>query len=669
MIAHNPLHGSGQAALPHPALALGDDAHAAQGIGMTDDRHGQPAVDEAPHAIPKDAAILAAPRQRAMPEPHHLEPKDPQRVLVHGHTVIPDVSTHHCLQPLALFGDGFVHASLKLGFHLVQLRLQPFADRLPQYRKPPIAPLLHADVRKAEEVERLRFPFSTPLPLVDRIWTKLQQSRLLGMQFQVELSHSFRKFRSELIGIRFAVESHHDVIREAHDDDITVCPLLTPRLDPQVEYVMKIDVGQKRRSTSALGRPFLCPYSFPILQHAGPQPFLDEPHDAPVGDPVLHELHKPFVRKAIEKGSDVQIEHPVHFLRQQSRVQRIQRLMLAAPWSEPVRKIEQVRFVDGIQPLDRRTLDDFVFQRRDSERSLPPVGLRDKHPTHRLRSVRSSLQPFGKILEIHLQLLAVVPPRLPVHTGSGFLLQSEVGHSQCFQVVDVVQERREPQLLILSCCLSYPLQRTGRVGPTRCPGRVLLWQVPFGQTLSLRPLRRRLSGIVRRLPRYCRSVRLPRSVRHRRTSLDFPMRPEATAALGEPRISRFPREVSAYVHGASDRAGLCQTSRSRCTRCGLPLLLTASSSRSECLTRLNTRPARSPVNASTPPLRAAPHDSGPMWVADPLSYDFFIHYTSPVLTGAQGAHKWKMQLSKQFHPMRRSKARRCPAGIARLRHT
>jgi hypothetical protein len=36
VITHNPLHGSGQAAFPHPALALGDDAHAAQGIGMTD---------------------------------------------------------------------------------------------------------------------------------------------------------------------------------------------------------------------------------------------------------------------------------------------------------------------------------------------------------------------------------------------------------------------------------------------------------------------------------------------------------------------------------------------------------------------------------------------------------------------------------------------------------
>jgi hypothetical protein len=45
MIAHNPLHGSGPAALPHPALALGNDAHAAQRIGLTDRRQWQPAGD------------------------------------------------------------------------------------------------------------------------------------------------------------------------------------------------------------------------------------------------------------------------------------------------------------------------------------------------------------------------------------------------------------------------------------------------------------------------------------------------------------------------------------------------------------------------------------------------------------------------------------------------
>ncbi len=288
MFAHNPLHGSGQAGFPHPALALGDDAHAAQGIGMTDGRRRQPASDEAPHAIPKDAAFVAAPRKRAMPKPPHLEPKEPQRRLVHGHPVISDVSTHHRLQPLAYFGDGFVHPSLKFGFHLIQLRLHPFAYRLPQHREPSITPLLYTDMRKAEKVERLRFSFSTPLPLVDRIRTKLQQSRFLGMQ------------------------------------------------------------------------------------------------------------------------------------------------------------------------------------------------------------------------------------------------------------------------------------------------------------------------------------------------------PRAAAALGKPGISRFPSEVSAYVHGVSDRAGLCNISRYRRSRWGLPLLLTASASRRKELTRLNTRPARSPVNASTPLLRAAPHDSGPIWVASSQSYDFCIHYTSPV---------------------------------------
>ncbi len=87
MIAHNPLHGSGRAGFPHPALASGDDAHAPQRIGMTDRRRRQPAGDETPHTIPQDAAVLVAPRQRAMPEPPHLEPKNPQRVVVCRNTV------------------------------------------------------------------------------------------------------------------------------------------------------------------------------------------------------------------------------------------------------------------------------------------------------------------------------------------------------------------------------------------------------------------------------------------------------------------------------------------------------------------------------------------------------------------------------------------------------
>src|SRR6266850_319655 len=308
MITHNPLHGSGQAGFPHPALVLGNDAHATQGIGMTDRRQWQPAGDEAPHAIPKDAAVLTAPRQRAMPEPSHLESKKSQRRVVHGYSVISDVSTHHCLQPLALFGDGFVHPTLKLGFHLVQLRLQPLAYRLPQHRVHSVAPLLHADVREAEKVECLGLPFSTPLPVVDRERTKLQQPRFLGMQFQVELPHSLGEFRPKLIGIRFAVKSNHNVIRESHHDHIAVCPLLTPRLDPQVEYIMKIDVRQQRRCTSALGRPFyetdFLGFSYGFRPGRRQHQALDALYTGlltrkvnwvlDLDDPVLGEFHKPF---------------------------------------------------------------------------------------------------------------------------------------------------------------------------------------------------------------------------------------------------------------------------------------------------------------------------------------------------------------------------------------
>src|SRR5713226_1704232 len=105
---------------------------------------------------------------------------------------------------------------------------------------------------------------------------------------------------------------------------------------------------------------------------------------------------------------------------------------------------------------------------------------------------------------------------------------------------------------------------------------------------------------------------------------------DAVRRCGRPHPVHRYREVLPYVHGVCDRAGLWHTSRYRCTGWGLPHLLTASASRSDVLTRLNARPAHSLVNASTPPSRAAPHDSGPMWVATSHSYDSFIHYTSPV---------------------------------------
>src|SRR5271170_4822637 len=256
--------------------------------------------------------------------------------------------------------------------------------------------------------------------------------------------------------------------------------------------------------------------------------------------------------------------NPVHRSREQSRIQRIQTVVLAAPGTKPIRETEEVRLVDGVEHLDGGPLDEFVLQRGHAQRALPATVFGDVHPTYRLGSVGAAFEPFGELLEMLLQCLAVVPPRLTVHPRSRFLLQAEVSRTQGVQVVDVVQQRGEPHRPIFLCRLTYPLERTVHAVPALYPERVLLWQVPFGQAPSLHPLRHRCSGLVRGLRRYYRPVRLPLSVHRRRASIDFPTRPATSATAGGRGISRFSREVFPYVRGVSDRAGSLCLLRYRC---------------------------------------------------------------------------------------------------------
>src|SRR5258707_6759991 len=79
MVTHNPLYGSGQAGLPHPALTSGDNAQTAQGIRMTSAGGRQPSVDHAPQPVPEHSGFLTAAQERAMPEPTYLEPRSEER--------------------------------------------------------------------------------------------------------------------------------------------------------------------------------------------------------------------------------------------------------------------------------------------------------------------------------------------------------------------------------------------------------------------------------------------------------------------------------------------------------------------------------------------------------------------------------------------------------------
>jgi hypothetical protein len=44
------------------------------------------------------------------------------------------------------------------------------------------------------------------------------------------------------------LKAHHKIIGIPDDDDITACDLLAPGLNPQIEYVMQVHVGEQASS-------------------------------------------------------------------------------------------------------------------------------------------------------------------------------------------------------------------------------------------------------------------------------------------------------------------------------------------------------------------------------------------------------------------------------------
>ena len=91
---------------------------------------------------------------------------------------------------------------------------------------------------------------------------------------------------------------------------------------------------------------------------------------------MLDELSRPLVAHVIEEAADVRIEHPVHLLPLQSYHERIERLMRTAARTEPVGEALEVDLINLIEDRHHGLLDDFVFQCRDAQRTLPPIGLR-----------------------------------------------------------------------------------------------------------------------------------------------------------------------------------------------------------------------------------------------------------------------------------------------------
>ena len=101
-----------------------------------------------------------------------------------------------------------------------------------------------------------------------------------------------------------------------------------------------------------------------------------------------------FVTHLVKEPTNVRIQHPVHSLPMEAYTQRVQRLVRAATRPESVRKAQEVHLVNLIENGHHSLLNNFVLQRRDAQRALPPVGLRYIDSSRGLRRRMDGLNPL-----------------------------------------------------------------------------------------------------------------------------------------------------------------------------------------------------------------------------------------------------------------------------------
>ena len=85
---------------------------------------------------------------------------------------------------------------------------------------------------------------------------------------------------------------------------------------------------------------------------------------------MLDELHRPLVTHIVEEATNVCIEYPVHSLSLDTHSQRVQRSMWATTRPKSIREAFEVGLVNLVEDRHHSLLNDFVFQRRDAQRTL-----------------------------------------------------------------------------------------------------------------------------------------------------------------------------------------------------------------------------------------------------------------------------------------------------------
>src|SRR5437867_3598013 len=174
------------------------------------------------------------------------------------------------------------------------------------------------------------------------------------------------------------------------------------RLLPAVRRVSRRTSSRKRSSAFGVMYTLRCPFRATSRYPRKSTPLASV--TSSVFDSLSHRIQQRLVRNFIEELLDVHV-HDVDVAAPHLAVELTQGAERAAPRPKPVTVRRELRLKDRLQDLQHRLLDHPISYRRNPQRPLPPIRLRNQHPPHRLRSVGLRPKLDHQRRQIRLQLL------------------------------------------------------------------------------------------------------------------------------------------------------------------------------------------------------------------------------------------------------------------------
>ena len=117
------------------------------------------------HTRPVQIMSLSATDETLPPQPGYPKSEHAEGIRVARYRVIVEVALNDRLEPLPGYGHRIVHALPEFLFDFCQFPPKALANRVTLHRKVPV-PVLSADVRKSQKIERFGLSFSSSFPVL-----------------------------------------------------------------------------------------------------------------------------------------------------------------------------------------------------------------------------------------------------------------------------------------------------------------------------------------------------------------------------------------------------------------------------------------------------------------------------------------------------------------------